>query len=70
MEVCFYAYMRNDKYIMDLVSPYASPEYDKKRRKELTELEALEVLKLIESENPMKALSDMAEAESEKENGQ
>jgi len=55
MEVCFYAYMKNNKAIMDLVSPYSDASNDKKRRRDLTELEAMDVLKLIEQEhNPFK----------------
>jgi len=54
MEVCFYAYMKNNKAIMELVAPYADIKNDKKRRKELTELEAMDILKLIEQENAFK----------------
>jgi hypothetical protein len=55
MEVCFYAYLKNDPKIMELVTPYAGKT---KRGRELTELEAIEILKMLEAENPMKGLAE------------
>jgi hypothetical protein len=51
MEVCFNAYMKNNKAIMELVSVYSDTSDRKKTRRDLTELEAQDILKLIEAEH-------------------
>lgn len=62
LELLLLAYLKDDKYIKDLVKVHSDVKNDKKRRFHLDEIEANELLRLIEEEySPLRSLEKAKE---------
>ena len=58
VEICVNAYLKDNKEIKRLVKRHADEKYSRRRRYQLTELEAEEVLRRIEEESPYSEIEE------------
>jgi hypothetical protein len=62
VEVLLYAYLKDNKHIKEIVKQFSDFKNDKKRRNQLDDLEANEILRLIEEEySPLRVMDKAKE---------
>lgn len=61
MEILFLEYLKDNKKIMEILGKYAGPENDKKRTSKLDPLETDQLMKLLETESPIRLLEQMSD---------
>lgn len=62
MEVLFFAYMKDNKHVREMVLKFASEKQDKKRRGQLDDMEINDIRNLIESEHsPLRFLEKISD---------
>lgn len=68
VEVLLRAYLKDNKHVKELVKQYSDVKNDKKRRNQLDDLEANEILRLIEEEHsPLRLMEKAKEIKKQKE---
>lgn len=69
MEVLFYAYMKDNKHVREMVLKYAGEAQDKKRRNELDDMEINDIRRLIEEEHsPLRLLEKISQEVKQEQN--